>query len=156
MRIIDRDISMDQIKKTCEMVGMNAYIENLPQGYDTVLGEAGSHFSGGQIHRLALARSLMRGAEVYILDEITADLDGENEKIIMDILTRLARDGKMVIMVSHRLSTIIKADQIIVMDNGRIAASGTHGVLIKECEVYKKLYGSEWDSYQEYISLGNE
>lgn len=150
MRIVDKEFSMEQIKRTCKMVGMDEYIESLPQGYDTVLGDAGSHFSGGQIHRLALARSLLRGAEVYILDEITADLDGENEKIIMDILKQLVQNGKMVIMVSHRLSTIMKADHIIVMDHGRIAAGGTHGVLIKNCEVYKKLYSSEWESYQEY------
>ncbi len=113
------------------MVGMNEYIEQLPNGYDTIMGESGSRFSGGQIHRLALARSLIRNENVYIIDELTADLDGENEKIIMNILAQLVRSGKLVIMVSHRLSTIVKANEIIVMDNGNIVASGTHEVLIK-------------------------
>lgn len=147
MSMIDKGISIEKIKKVCDMVGMNEYIEQLPNGYDTIMGESGSRFSGGQIHRLALARSLIRNANAYIIDELTADLDGENEKIIMNILAQLVRSGKLVIMVSHRLSTIVKANEIIVMDNGNIVASGTHEVLIKECDVYQKLYGSEWESY---------
>ena len=153
MKIVDEDISTDKIKKVCEIVGLNDFIQHLPDGYDTIMGDSGSRFSGGQIHRLALARSLILDAEVYILDEITADLDGENEKIIMGILTKLANSGKMVIMVSHRLSTVIRADHIIVMDNGEIVASGTHQMLINNCEMYKKLYGSEWEAYREYINI---
>ena len=84
--MIDKGISIEKIKKVCDMVGMNEYIEQLPNGYDTIMGESGSRFSGGQIHRLALARSLIRNENVYIIDELTADLDGENEKIIMNIL----------------------------------------------------------------------
>lgn len=147
MSMIDKGISIEKIREVCDMVGMNEYIEQLPNGYDTIMGESGSRFSGGQIHRLALARSLIRNANAYIIDELTADLDGENEKIIMNILAQLVRSGKLVIMVSHRLSTIVKANEIIVMDNGNIVASGTHEVLIKECDVYQKLYGSEWESY---------
>lgn len=145
--MIDKGISIEKIREVCDMVGMNEYIQQLPNGYDTIMGESGSRFSGGQIHRLALARSLIRNANAYIIDELTADLDGENEKIIMNILAQLVRSGKLVIMVSHRLSTIVKANEIIVMDNGNIVASGTHEVLIKECDVYQKLYGSEWESY---------
>ena len=86
MSMIDKGISIEKIREVCDMVGMNEYIEQLPNGYDTIMGESGSRFSGGQIHRLALARSLIRNANAYIIDELTADLDGENEKIIMNIL----------------------------------------------------------------------
>ena len=139
MRMIDDQISLEEIKNVCELVGMNEYIERLSQGYDTVLGETGSHFSGGQLHRLALARSLIQDADVYLLDELTADLDGENEKLIMSILVQLVQNGKIVILVSHRLSTIIKANMIIVMEQGRVITSGKHDALVNNSEVYQKL-----------------
>ena len=137
--MIDDQISLEEIKNVCELVGMNEYIERLSQGYDTVLGETGSHFSGGQLHRLALARSLIQDADVYLLDELTADLDGENEKLIMSILVQLVQNGKIVILVSHRLSTIIKANMIIVMEQGRVITSGKHDALVNNSEVYQKL-----------------
>ena len=139
MSMIDKGISIEKIKKVCDMVGMNEYIEQLPNGYDTIMGESGSRFSGGQIHRLALARSLIRNENVYIIDELTADLDGENEKLIMSILVQLVQNGKIVILVSHRLSTIIKANMIIVMEQGRVITSGKHDALVNNSEVYQKL-----------------
>lgn len=143
MKLVDKDISIDKIRKVCDVVGLHTFIEQLPQGYGTALGEAGSHFSGGQIHRLALARGLLIDADVYILDEVTADLDGESEKKIMDILIKMAIDGKLVIMVSHKLSTITRTNNIMVMEEGKIIARGTHEKLIKECDRYKKLYGEK-------------
>ena len=82
---------------------------------------------------------MIQDADVYLLDELTADLDGENEKLIMSILVQLVQNGKIVILVSHRLSTIIKANMIIVMEQGRVITSGKHDALVNNSEVYQKL-----------------
>ena len=103
----------------------------LPQGYDTPAGEAGKRLSGGEKQRIAIARMLLKNAPIVILDEATASIDPENEHLIQSALSELTR-GKTIITIAHRLATIEQADQILVVDDGRIVEKGTHAQLIAQ------------------------
>ncbi|GAJ26551.1 transport ATP-binding protein CydD [Liquorilactobacillus sucicola DSM 21376 = JCM 15457] len=118
------------------------FIEALPQGMKTEVSFGNNHLSGGQQQRISIARAILKDAPIIILDEPTASIDPENERQIQESLLRLARD-KTVIMVAHRLSTIKNADQIIVLDNGKIVGAGQHAELLEECAAYQRL----WESY---------
>lgn len=137
-RLIDEQINFDDVSRVCEIVGMHEYIMSLPKQYDTELGEDGTHFSGGQIQCLAIARGLILNADIYLLDEVTSDLDGENEQRIMKILRSI---NKIVIFVTHRLSEIEPSDEILVLDEGRVIAEGRGEDLEKSCQVYRNLSG---------------
>ena len=115
------------------------FITENPKGYDTVIGEKGVMFSGGQRQRLAIARAVLRNAPILILDEATSALDTESERAVQDALDGLMKDRTM-ICIAHRLSTILHADLIVVLDQGRIAETGTHTELIQRGGVYQKLY----------------
>ena len=117
----------------------DAFIEQLPNGLETIIGEEGSSLSGGQKQRLAIARAFLKDAPILILDEATSALDSKSEKQIYDALDRLTRN-RTTIMIAHRLSTMRNADQIIVMDKGRIIAQGSHEEVYAGCEVYRELY----------------
>jgi ABC-type multidrug transport system fused ATPase/permease subunit len=110
-----------------------------PHGYETVVGDKGCLLSGGQQQRLAIARALLKAAPVLLLDEATSALDSESEKMIQDALEKLSR-GRTVIAIAHRLSTVLGSDMIVVMDQGRIVATGTHAELLNSSEVYTNLY----------------
>ena len=112
------------------------FITKLPQGYDTVLGEGGGTLSGGERQRLSIARAIMKDAPVIILDEATANVDPENEQELMEAIGELTRK-KTVIMIAHRLKTVRNADQILVVDQGRIVQRGTHGELIQQDGIYR-------------------
>lgn len=137
-RLIDEQINFDDVSRVCEIVGMHEYIMSLPKQYDTELGEDGTHFSGGQIQCLAIARGLILNADIYLLDEVTSDLDGENEQRIMKILRSI---NKIVIFVTHRLSEIEPSDEILVLDEGRVIAEGRGEDLEKSCQIYRNLSG---------------
>ncbi len=108
----------------------------LPQGYETVIGEAGGTLSGGERQRLSIARAMMKDAPIIILDEATANVDPENEKELMEAISELTRE-KTVIMIAHRLKTVRGADQILVVDKGQIVQRGTHDELMEEDGIYR-------------------
>ena len=115
---------------------------SLPKGYDTLLGEGGVNLSGGQKQRLAIARTLAKKSKVILFDEATSALDNSSQNYIKKTIDNLVKDHT-VIIVAHRLSTIIDADIIYVVDKGKIAGSGTHTELLKTNKIYKNLYETE-------------
>jgi ATP-binding cassette subfamily B protein len=108
-------------------------------GYDTVIGEKGARVSGGEKQRLSIARALIKDSPILILDEATAFIDPENEALIQDAINKLIHN-KTLIVIAHRISTIIAADEILVLDKGRIAASGTHEQLLAGSTLYKNMW----------------
>ena len=115
------------------------FIMELPNGYDTVIGEKGVRISGGEKQRLSIARALLKDAPILILDEATAFIDPENEALVQEAINKLVRN-KTLIVIAHRISTVIAADEILVLDKGRIAAKGTHEQLLSENPLYKKMW----------------
>lgn len=133
------DASIDEVVEVARIAGANEFIEKLPQGFDTPLDENASNLSGGQKQRLAIARALLSQPRYLIFDEATSALDPESEAIFMDNLAKLA-EGRTVIIVSHRLSTLTESDSIVVMDEGKIIDNGKHEDLLKRCEIYEHLW----------------
>lgn len=121
------------------------FVEKMPDGYNTLLGENGSTLSGGERQRLSIARALLKDAPIVLLDEATASLDPENEAYIQQAIARLI-SGKTVIVIAHRLRTVADADKIIVLDNGELAQQGTHDELMQQGGLYKKLYTIQQES----------
>lgn len=137
--IIDNNITLDKIRKYTKMAYLDEYIMSLPKQYDTLLGEGGVNLSGGQKQRLSIARTLSKKSEIILFDEATSALDNKSQEYIKKSIDNLVKDHTIVI-VAHRLSTIIDADIIHVVDDGKIIASGTHEQLLKKCKKYKELY----------------
>lgn len=138
--------SREEIIEAAKMAQCHGFIEKLPDGYDTVIGECGIHLSGGEKQRITIARAILKDAPVIVLDEATAFSDPENEYLIKKSFENLTKN-KTVIMIAHRLGTIKDADEILVMDNGRLKEQGTHSKLLSNQGRYKKM----WDSYSESI-----
>ena len=138
-KIIDNKISLEAVKKYCKMCEIDEYIESLPKKYDTLVGEGGVNLSGGQKQRLAIARALMKESKIILLDEATSALDNVNQEKIKKIITKLSKDHTIII-IAHRLSTIIDADEICLIEKGRIKIKGTHNYLMKNSKDYQKLY----------------
>lgn len=128
-----------EVEKVAKAAGCDKFIRNLEHGYDTKVGGAGGHLSGGERQRIAIARAMLKDAPIVILDEATAYMDPENEAVIQKAVAKLVY-GKTLIVVAHRLSTIIDSDQIIVINKGKVAGSGKHEELLKSCKLYKEMW----------------
>ena len=130
------------IKNACKIASLDEFIETLPDGYDTVVGEGGVTLSGGQRQRLAIARALLMKTKIILFDEATSALDNDTQANIQESIKHMKGDFTIVI-VAHRLSTIKGADRILVLDDGAIIQEGTHKQLMKSSTLYKNLYKKE-------------
>ncbi|HEO6419334.1 TPA: ABC transporter ATP-binding protein [Streptococcus agalactiae] len=144
LKMAKEDASMDEIKEACEKASCYNFIKGLPNGYETIVGKGGANLSGGEKQRIAIARCFLKNSPIVLLDEATAYSDPDNESVIQQSIDKLIKD-KTVIMVAHRLSTIVNANKIIVVDNGEVIEEGTHKQLLKLNGRYKKM----WDVYTE-------
>ena len=139
------DVPMEQVIAAAKNARCDDFIRKLPQGYETVIGEAGGTLSGGERQRLSIARAMMKDAPIVILDEATANIDPENEEALMEAIGALTRE-KTVIMIAHRLKTVRRADQILVVDRRQIVQRGTHEALMAQDGIYRQfIRGREQD-----------
>lgn len=132
------DASLDEVVKAAKLAAADGFISDMPDGYDTVVGEDGVKLSGGQRQRIAIARALLRDAPILLLDEATSALDNKSEKAVQAALKELEK-GRTTIVIAHRLSTVRNADQIIVLDKGKVLESGTHDELMKKNKHYARM-----------------
>ncbi|MFU2208086.1 ABC transporter ATP-binding protein [Solidesulfovibrio sp. C21] len=142
LRIGNPRATDEEIKSAARAACCHEFIMELPQGYDSVIGERGSRISGGERQRLSIARALLKNAPILILDEATAFIDPENEVLLQQSINRLVAN-KTLVAIAHRLSSIVAADQILVLDQGRVVAQGTHKELLAESHLYKSM----WDAH---------
>ncbi|MDE0168608.1 MAG: ABC transporter ATP-binding protein [bacterium] len=138
LRIGRPDATPEEIRDAAGKANIHAFIQSLPNGYETIVGERGAKLSGGERQRIAIARALLKDAPVLILDEATSNLDSANEAAIRQALSLLTR-GRTTIVIAHRLSSVVHADRIVVLDNGRVAESGRHGDLLSRDGHYAQL-----------------
>ncbi|OLR65370.1 ABC transporter ATP-binding protein [Peptoniphilus porci] len=149
IRIGNLSASDEEVIEAARLANCDEFVEKLPQGYDTLIGENGSNLSGGERQRISIARAFLKDAEIILLDEIAASLDVENEKYIQQSLNKLTKD-KTLMIISHRMKSIEKVNQIIVMNNGKIEQSGVHEELLKSSKTYKKMIDSSKKS-EEFV-----
>ena len=145
IRLGNPNATDDQVIVAAKAAYCDEFVREMPDGYQTVLGENGSTLSGGERQRISIARALLKNAPIILLDEATASLDPENEVLIQKAIAKLV-EGKTVIMIAHRLRTVVDADQILVLENGRLVEHGTHDELMKKNGLYHKLFHIQQES----------
>lgn len=138
----------ERVRQAARAAHAHEFISALPQGYDTVIGESGGTLSGGQRQRLAIARAIIKDPAILILDEATSNLDSESERAIQEAIDRFIA-GRTTIVIAHRLSTVLRADRILVMDKGRIVEQGTHQELLDHGGLYRKLYETQFGAVKD-------
>jgi subfamily B ATP-binding cassette protein MsbA len=144
------EASREEILQAAQFANAHEFIEKMPEGYDTVIGERGITLSGGQRQRIAIARAVIRNTPILILDEPSSGLDAASEKLVFEALDRLMA-GKTSVVIAHRLSTIQHADKIYVVKDGTIAQSGKHEELLKEGGIYAELHQIQFQAQQEEV-----
>lgn len=137
------DATMEHIQQAAQMAFADKFIENMPKGYDTFIGDRGFRLSGGEKQRLTIARAILKNPPILILDEATSQLDSESEKYVQEALDKLML-GRTVIAIAHRLSTIMKADKIVVLEHGKVVGIGKHEDLLFSCPLYRRLYETQF------------
>ena len=147
IRIGRPEATIEEVREAARRAGCAEFIEAMEDGYDTVIGEAGARLSGGEKQRISIARALLKNAPIVLLDEVTANVDAENEQLIQTALQELLKN-KTVIMIAHKLSTIQNADQILVLENGTISQRGSHAELIAQGRLYRRLWDIQYEAEQ--------
>lgn len=152
---MNRPVDEVQLIAAAKAARCHEFIEKLPQGYQTVIGDGGQHLSGGEAQRIAIARAILKNSPIVVLDEATAFTDADNEVVIQEALKTLLR-GKTVIMIAHRLATIQEADQILVLKDGRLIQQGTHAELVISAGVYRRLWNIQNDIREWTLKKGRQ
>lgn len=134
---MDREVSDEEIRRAAEMAYADGFIDELPKGFDTDVGERGVKLSGGQRQRIAIARALLRDPKILMLDEATSSLDSRSEIEVQKALKNLMA-GRTTMIIAHRLSTVVGADQIIFIEKGTVTGRGTHAELVEQHEMYRE------------------
>ena len=142
--------SLEEVLIAAKLAGAEEFIQRLPKGYDTPIEEGAANLSGGQRQRLAIARALMSAPKILVFDEATSALDPESEAVVNRNLAAIAK-GRTVIIVSHRLSSLVRSDAIVVLDQGRVVDMAPHATLLERCEIYRHL----WQQQTEHLSMGH-
>ncbi len=141
-RLIKEDVTLEEVREVCKRAYIDDYVMSLPNKYETIIGEGGVNLSGGQKQRLAIARTLLKNTKVILFDEATSALDNESQEYIKKTIDNLVKTHTIII-VAHRLSTIMDADLIYVVEKGKVSSKGTHNELMKKSDTYKRLYSPE-------------
>ncbi|HSJ34071.1 MAG TPA: ABC transporter ATP-binding protein [Acidimicrobiia bacterium] len=139
------DADRPQIEEAARLAAAHDFVTELPDGYDSLVGASGSGLSGGQRQRLAIARALLGSSPILILDEATADLDVDSEQAVMDGLSRIG-PGRGILIIAHRLTTVVDADEIVVLDGGRVVERGSHAALLDANRLYARLWAHQFDT----------
>lgn len=142
LRIVTDHLTNKEMKEACKMAKLDKFIESLPDKYDTIVGEGGLTLSGGQKQRLAIARAFVQKTKIILFDEATSALDNETQKGIQDAINNM-KNKYTILIIAHRLSTVINADRILFVNDGKIVAEGTHRQLLRKSKEYKELYDLE-------------
>jgi len=138
-----RGATREQVLAAARKAFVHEFVDEMPNGYETMAGQRGATLSGGQKQRITIARAILRDPAILIFDEATSQVDADSEKRIHEALEQFMA-GRTTLMIAHRFSTIVSADMIAVMDEGRIVDTGTHDELVARCELYKQLYQTQF------------